>query len=472
MDPNRAQVYAERFIGKRVGNWEVLELIGAGRSAAVFGAKKEGIQGAIKIFDEELVNQQGIPNQLERINRELRLKGHDHPNVVSIFDGGHCKDTGCLYVVMERLNWPTLDSVLEYVPRDRILPLISKLALAAKYLEEQQLVHRDIKPSNIAVSKDFQDCKLLDLGVLRPIGGSDITDHGYRPFIGTLRYSSPEFLHRKEVDTIDGWRAVTFYQLGGVLHDLIMRKRLFEEYSEPYAKLVYAISDVQPEVVAADLDRRLIVLAKNCLLKDPITRAAVVSWDQFEQSSFGTQENIGLKQRLLARQQAAKASTAKEDDESHRQKRRRQRAAFVILNEIEGAIREVVVSSDLLPYAEYLNEQSQEKYEARFIVNFDKSEADSLPAPLSILLKVIVIDSDQTVIKVNAHYAFGKMCTLADYDVTREVTIFEGVYDLVVLKQHFDSVLHNALDKAQAYIDKHGLPKQILYLNLKEGDRK
>jgi len=75
---------------------------------------------------------------------------------------------------------------------------------------------------------------LLDFGVLRPIGKPGLTDGtGHRSFIGTLQYSSPEFLLRKEEDSLLGWRAVTIYQIGGVLHDLVIRRPLFADFADP-----------------------------------------------------------------------------------------------------------------------------------------------------------------------------------------------------------------------------------------------
>jgi hypothetical protein len=66
----------------------------------------------------------------------------------------------------------------------------------------------------VAISHDFEHCTLLDLGVIRPVGIAEITDERQRHFIGTLRYSPPELLIREEQDTPEGWRAITFYQLG------------------------------------------------------------------------------------------------------------------------------------------------------------------------------------------------------------------------------------------------------------------
>jgi len=60
------------------------------------------------------------------------------------------------------------------------------------------LAHRDIKPDNIVTSPDYAHATLLDLGVLK-ICLASITDHDQqRSFLGTLRYSPPELLLRKE----------------------------------------------------------------------------------------------------------------------------------------------------------------------------------------------------------------------------------------------------------------------------------
>jgi serine/threonine protein kinase len=146
----------------------------------------------------------------------LSLRGLHHPHLVEIIDGGECEQSGLIYVVMELIEAPNLATVLSDVPRDRIWPMMAQLATAARFLEEHQLVHRDIKPDNIAISQDFATCKLLDLGVIRPVGTAELTDETQRYFLGTLRYSPPEFLLRNEEDTPEGWRAVTFYQMGAV----------------------------------------------------------------------------------------------------------------------------------------------------------------------------------------------------------------------------------------------------------------
>lgn len=128
------------------------------------------------------------------------------------------------------------------------------------------LAHRDIKPENIMIS-DNNDVILMDMEVLKIIGAPSMSDVDQKQFLGTLRYAPPEFLTRNENDTMEGWRAVNIYQIGAVLHDLLMKKELFAGI-EPYASLVIAIKEDMPKITSAVLHPDLVQLARNMLHKD------------------------------------------------------------------------------------------------------------------------------------------------------------------------------------------------------------
>ena len=213
--------------------------------AVVLSAKKRDSLAALKIIDPEMIERYGFDRQLARIKREKRLEGHTHPHLVQILDGGHCAETGHLYVVMELLEPLTLGDVRDTLPASRIGPVIRQLASASRFLEEHKLVHRDIKPENTHVSPDHMTLKLLDLGVVYPPLDSTSPSAGtHNSFVGTARYSPPEFLHRREENSLAGWRAITFYQLGATLFDLITRTPIFNDVREPPARLYEAIKDM------------------------------------------------------------------------------------------------------------------------------------------------------------------------------------------------------------------------------------
>lgn len=295
---------AQELHGRQVGGWVVDDYLGNGFSAVVLSARKRDTRAALKVIDPEMIERYGTERQLARIIREKRLEGHTHPHLVQIFDGGQCPETGHLYVVMDLLDPITLGDVRNTLPANRISALICQLASAARFLEEHDLVHRDIKPDNTHVSSDYSTVKLLDLGVIHPPHESSDSSAGTgNHFVGTARYSPPEFLHRQEANCREGWRAITFYQLGATLFDSITRTPIFDDFREPPARLYEAIRDHVPVIVPAseDVEPWLVDLARRCLTKDWRIRVKLVTWEQFEGPPPLPDSSDEIRQRIRAR---------------------------------------------------------------------------------------------------------------------------------------------------------------------------
>ena len=81
---------------------------------------------------------------------------------------------------------------------------------------------------------------------------------------------------------MEGWRAITFYQLGACLFDMVTGRRIFDEFSEPPARLYEAVRDHEPIVDVADAPAWLIHLARRCLTKDWRLRGEIVKWEDFD----------------------------------------------------------------------------------------------------------------------------------------------------------------------------------------------
>ncbi|HEX7289311.1 MAG TPA: serine/threonine-protein kinase [Candidatus Angelobacter sp.] len=281
MDKQKAKQMTRELAGKTVGGWFIKNYINHGKSAVVFLAERGGQEAALKVFDPEIVERYGRDAQLTRIKRELSLIGKSHPNLVAIYDGG--EDSGLLYVAMEYFPGSNLAEALNKIRPDEVRPLIGQIASGAKFLEDSLFAHRDIKPSNVGLSPDRKLVKLLDFGVIRPLDLSNVTDEGdQRYFVGTLQYSPPELLFREEEQSLEAWRAITFYQLGAILHDLLMKEPLFEKFKYPYARMVRAVEREIPLVDSSD-DPDLRLLAQNCLAKAPNQRLDTVKWEDFSQ---------------------------------------------------------------------------------------------------------------------------------------------------------------------------------------------
>jgi eukaryotic-like serine/threonine-protein kinase len=262
--------------------------LGAGASAAVF-EMIDGIERrALKVYLPAFFSGEGGPAEMRRIKLQEELIGHTCPNLVQILrvslHGKTC------FVEMEHVGGVDLNEALGVIPRAEIPPLICQLVTAVRYLEELELAHRDIKPHNIRVSNDFKNLKLLDLGVVRKLdydSGPDATAQGpKKPFIATAQYSSPEYLFWLHPPSKELWHALSIYQVGAVLHDLIMRRLLFadEVATENRYALAMAVLQRVPATSADDVPTWLCALASRCLTKDMARRLHMVSWDDFRGS--------------------------------------------------------------------------------------------------------------------------------------------------------------------------------------------
>jgi hypothetical protein len=110
--------------------------------------------------------------------------------------------------------------------------------------------------------------------------GAGTDDNGQLPFVATAQYSSPEYLFRLVPQGPDLWRGLTYYQIGGVLHDLIMRRPLFADRvtNENKYLIAYAVANETPELHLGGVEDELVLLARDCLDKDLARRLSLVSW--------------------------------------------------------------------------------------------------------------------------------------------------------------------------------------------------
>ena len=270
--PDVLRPYAEAFCGASECDWVLIDEIGRGNSSSVYQIEANGGVAALKIYHPRFFEGGSASVEKRRVLDQMSLKGHGHSNLIDFFDAGEIN--GTYFLLMEFFPWRSLEQRLAKIDRSKIPAIVSKIAGAAEFLEQMNFVHRDIKPANILISDDSNDVKLLDLGVIRPIStedNSEGTDQGYAfPFVATAQYSSPAYLFRYGTPSEEMWKALSFYQLGAVLHDLLMQRPLFdrEVRTGNRYRVAAAVLHTSPEVQAYDVSPRLIALARNCLLKD------------------------------------------------------------------------------------------------------------------------------------------------------------------------------------------------------------
>ena len=445
MHEQRALDLLQQLSGHSVGGWQIEDLIRHGKSAAVFRARNSERTAALKIFDPELVARYGELTQLTRINRELALRGRHHPHLVEILDGGKCPTTNYLFLVMQHVSGQPLSQVLTSLQRTQIPEVLQKIACAAKFLEDNMQVHRDIKPDNIVVSLATGSATLLDLGVLRPISSrsSETDADDVYHFVGTLQYSPPEFLLREEEDTLEGWRAVTFYQLGAVLHDLIERRPIFACFRDPYARLVNAVQHTQPTFHATDVPD-LVHLAKNCLVKSPDSRLQLVSWDDFLSPRPVNSPGLSARQRIAqARQRPALPLNAEQDWQVRWEAARRCRELAL---DVEMWLRQWCVGQNLLPAVEISTSVAPTTMAPTIELHFRPDALSGLRHHLLVHIQIRVVDISVSAVECLTDATLG---STQEFTSDRQlISVYRGIATESALQPIFENVIYLAFDLA------------------------
>ena len=210
-----ARVEAGKTYGLVLGQYRVLDRLGAGGMGVVFKAEHVDMRRLVAVKVLPLFAEQDSRIQ-QRFITEIRVVAQlQHPNIVAAMDSGttSAPDSPTLrYFVMEYVPGQDLE---EYVQSNGPLSpsqasdIIHQVAAALAEAHKHNLVHRDIKPSNIRLTPDGQ-AKLLDFGLARHFT-SRMTEPG--TVLGTLDFMAPE--QTCDAGSVD--IRADIYALGGTL---------------------------------------------------------------------------------------------------------------------------------------------------------------------------------------------------------------------------------------------------------------
>jgi serine/threonine-protein kinase len=207
------------WLGKRVGRFRLMGLIGRGAMGKVFRAEDVQLhrQVALKVISSRSSRKRTAAQKWELFLREARSAAKlEHPNIVSVYEVASAADIH--FIAMELVEGGNLkDLVTAAGPLDvpRACQLAAEAAEGLQHAHENNVVHRDVKPANLMLTRTGR-CKLGDFGLARIDDGTDSGDGGLGSRVGTPQYVAPEVIEGEEATALSD-----VYSLGATLFFLL-----------------------------------------------------------------------------------------------------------------------------------------------------------------------------------------------------------------------------------------------------------
>jgi serine/threonine-protein kinase len=211
-------------MGKRVGRFRLVGLLGQGAMGRVFRAEDTMLrrQVALKVLPKTVKRGQRTV-EAERLIREARAAATlEHSNAVQVFEVNEVG--GVYYIAMELVEAGSLRELVEgHGPLDyvRACQLIAEAADALAHAHGMGIVHRDVKPANLLLSRTGR-VKVADFGLARVEDPSDLTSF-LAESVGTPQFVAPEILQG-----VAATGKSDLYSLGATLWYLLTGKPPFE----------------------------------------------------------------------------------------------------------------------------------------------------------------------------------------------------------------------------------------------------
>jgi serine/threonine protein kinase len=262
------------LVGKELGHYRVLSLLGAGGMGDVYLAEDTRLkrQVAIKLLPAELTANQ---DRLRRFEQEAQAASAlNHPSIITIHEIGLVD--GLNFIVTEFIEGETLRQRMTTARMNLrvVLDVATQVASALAAAHAVGIVHRDLKPENIMVRPDGL-IKVLDFGLAKltePLTSIVDTeaptiarvDTHIGMVMGTAQYMSPEQARGLKVDA-----RTDIFSLGVVLYEMLAGRAPFR--GETTADIISVLLQKEPQplaTLAPDTPAELQHIVSKALRKD------------------------------------------------------------------------------------------------------------------------------------------------------------------------------------------------------------
>jgi len=268
-----------RDLPKRLGQYELLEVLGQGGMGVVYRAVQYVGEIPIREVALKLVRTDqwfGVENTqsgvlLARFREETRFAAQlQHDNIVRVYDVGQID--GLDYFSMELIEGTDLSSVikLQQLSYFKIAETLVSVARAVSFAHAKGIVHRDLKPSNILLDSQLKPY-IADFGLAKSTSGnSDLTQTGQ--VLGTAGYMAPE---QAAGDYKNVGVFADIYGLGGLLYFCLTGQAPFisENILDALVQVLES-EPIPPKTLKPQIPRSLELICMRCLEKKPEDRYA------------------------------------------------------------------------------------------------------------------------------------------------------------------------------------------------------
>jgi tRNA A-37 threonylcarbamoyl transferase component Bud32 len=232
---------------KLCDRYEIRRVVADGGMGRVYEGidKQTQTRIAVKVLHDEVAKDEV---SLERFKREYEISStlpHDH--IVKVLDFQRDPASGVWLLVMEFLDGEELRFVLKrekMIPPERLIRMLSQVAIGLDEAHARQVVHRDLKPDNLFLcgTREGDVVKILDFGSVKDKNkdAKKLTVLGTT--IGSPYYMAPE--QAQGLETLDA-RADVF-ALGAITYECLTGTVPFTGNNGPSILLSILTKDPDP----------------------------------------------------------------------------------------------------------------------------------------------------------------------------------------------------------------------------------
>lgn len=203
------------FCHQTIDKYHTTDELGRGGMGVVYAAHR-----ANQTFDQELAIKFIQPTFNHILDNDVLfaeaqlLAQLNHPYIAKVIDGGIHKDS--VYIVMEKINGVTLDSLLATtsLSKTKKLTLFICLCQAVEHAHQNQVLHADLKPENILIDEGLSP-KLIDFNLTQKITKKNNNK------INPLRAYSEEYASPEQKEGAFLGQTTDVFSLGKLLEFLL-----------------------------------------------------------------------------------------------------------------------------------------------------------------------------------------------------------------------------------------------------------